>query len=217
MKKLFLALVALMAALTAQAQLLNFEGMPPYRLGVFGGLNVPSFSAGSYDYTLGVHGGLDFMISGGAFDEDLSDLYTRIDLKYSMKGADGPNTVPNSAGTYDKVHFTTHYLEIPVHVGYAWRLADQFSLLAETGPYFAYGMGGTARPDGDAIDFKEQAFFKNYDAKHFDFGWGVRAGILFSQVIELYAGYDWGFKNITPLFRQNTNFSAGLVLYFDYK
>lgn len=217
MKKFFIALVAFMAAVSAQAQLLNFDGMPLYRLGIFGGLNIPSFSNGSYDYTKGVQAGLDFMLSGDIISEDLSDAYLRTDLMYSMKGALGPDTKLNADGLFTKMHYTTHYLEIPVHVGYAWALNDNLSLLGETGPYVAWGMGGTARPDGETINFKDQPFFKGYDAKHFDFGWGVRAGLLVNQVLEVYVSHEWGFKNVAPEFRQNTNFSAGVVLYFDYK
>ena len=65
MKKFFVALVALFASAMVQranAQLLDFDGMPPYKLGITAGLNIPTFSGAGYDYTVGLNAGVDLML-----------------------------------------------------------------------------------------------------------------------------------------------------------
>ena len=223
MKRLFLALIALAASALmseSKAQLLDFDGMPPYKLGLTAGLNMPTFSGGQYDYTLGVNGGVDLML-------DASDLcpstFARVQLKYSMKGAKGPDAIPQIVGdangevyeVFPKTHYTTHYIELPIHYGYAWSIDSDWTFLAETGPYFAFGLGGTSRPDNESI-FESHSFFNHYNASHFDFGWGLQASVLFDQQWQFHIGYDWGFKNMTDVFLQNNGLNIGLTLYFEY-
>ena len=71
MKKFFVALVAVLASALVQradAQLLDFDGMPPYKLGLTVGLNAPTFSGAGYDYAIGLNAGVDLML-------DASDLF----------------------------------------------------------------------------------------------------------------------------------------------
>lgn len=213
MKKLFLSLAALALTSAAQAQLLDFDGMPPYKLGVTAGINVPSFSATGYEYTIGLNAGADLLIDASSlFDY----TYLRGQLKYSMKGATGPEVLYPVGGDNEvyKMYYTTHYIEIPVHMGYSWIIDDDWTLLADTGPYLAIGLGGKAREKGTFLP-ESHSFFKYYDASHIDFGWGIQAGLMFSQVLMLNVAYDWGFKNITPQFLQNTNLSIGLTVFIE--
>lgn len=205
-------LAAFGMTMAANAQMLDFEGMPPYKLGITAGVNVSSFSAAGYEHAVGVQAGADLMI-------DASDLipatYLRGQLKYTMKGAKGPEIVyiGEEHSSYN-VYFTTHHIELPIHYGYSWRLADDWSLLAETGPFFSVGLGGTGREEG--LPYPEShSFYKFYDACRFDFGWGIQAGLLFNQELMLNVSYDWGFKNITPAFLQNTNFAVGLTYFIE--
>lgn len=221
MKKIFFALVVLLSSVMTQkadAQLLDFEGMPPYKLGLSASVLTPTFSGASYDYTLGMKAGIDLMIDGSdLFD----DTFARIELLYAMKGAKGPDPITyNHPETgyplsFLKTHFTTHYIEIPIHYGYAWALDRDWTLMAETGPYLAVGLGGTSRHDGDSY-FDSDSFFNHFDASRFDFGWGVQASVLFNQQWQLHVGYDWGFKNMTDVFLQNNDLNVGLTLYFEY-
>lgn len=223
MKKIFLALVALLSSAMIQqadAQILDFDGMPPYKLGLTAGFNVPTFSGADYDYTVGVNGGIDLMVDGS----DLFDnTFARVELLYSMKGATGPDGKPqvhiNEDGSkteiFPKMHYTTHYIVVPVHYGYAWAIDRDWTVMAETGPYFAVGLGGTARPDEEAI-WESNSFFNHYNASRLDFGWGVQVSALFDQQWQLHVGYDWGFKNMTDKFLQNNGLNVGLTLYFEY-
>lgn len=211
MKKYILSLAALCLTSAASAQILDFEGMPPYKLGVTAGINVPSFSAGSYDYTVGLQAGIDLMVDAS----DLLELsHLRAQLKYSMKGATGPDPKYSNTAVDTKVYYTTHYLELPIHYGYSWTLTDEWTVLAETGPYFAIGLAGIGREHGDLLH-ESHSFYKHYDASRFDFGWGIQGGLLFTQTLMLNISYDWGFKNISPSFLQNTNFAVGLTYFIE--
>jgi len=215
MRKLFIALVAVLSSAMVQkanAQMLDFEGMPPYKLGVTAGFTVPTFSGTGYDYTIGLNAGVDLMV-------DASDIFDntfgRAVVRYAMKGATGPDPDNYNVGGHPKTYFTTHYIEIPIHYGYAWYLDTDWTIMAETGPYVAVGLGGTARPSGESV-FDSHSFFKSHDASRWDIGWGAQASLLFDQQWQLHVAYDWGFKNMNDYFLQNNGFSVGLTFYFEY-
>lgn len=200
----------------ADAQMLDFDGMPPYKLGVTAGMVVPTFSGAGYDYTLGLNAGVDLMM-------DASDIFDntfgRVVVRYAMKGATGPDhyhpDFMNNQKYYPKTYFTTHYIEIPVHYGYAWYLDTDWTIMAETGPYLAVGLGGTARPEGETI-LGSHSFFGKHDASRWDVGWGLQASLLFDQQWQLHVAYDWGFKNMNDYFLQNNGLNVGLTFYFEY-
>ena len=205
MKKTILALATMLCAATASAQILDFEGMPPYKLGITAALNVPYFSRSGYDCTIGLQAGADLMV-------DASDLikntYGRTQVLYTMKGS----TLSTSYGDY---YYTTHYIEIPIHYGYAWMIDADWTITAETGPYLAVGLGGTERPESK-IGRSSRTFFNGCNASRFDYGWGLQAGLLFEQQLMLNVGYELGFKNMNSTFLQNRNFYIGLTYFIDY-
>lgn len=215
MKKFLTICTVLLATLvsTAKAQIINVEGMPPYKLGITFGLNVPTLSGDDLEYTSGLHAGLNLMLDASDL---ITNTYGRVELLYSMKGA----------GTKgDNVRITTHYLEIPVHYGYAWAVNDKVTLMVETGPYFAWGLGGKMRltETGNLADldpslagWKIEAYHKFFDdAKRFDFGWGLHIGAMFWDKFQVTAGYDWGFINTTNDLLQNRNIAIGLTYFIE--
>ena len=224
MRRFFLAAAALFVAVTAHAQLLDFEGMPPYKLGITAGANMSSFSAPRQEYAYGVQAGADLIVSASSI---IPSTYGRVQLKYSMKGSKGPeewvDRVYLEDGQYkDRYQYTNyrvHYLEIPIHYGYGWRMDDDWTFTGETGPYLAIGLAGTAsehKPtDTYAYAVTNRSFFKYYDASRFDFGWGVQLGVLYGQSYMLNVSYDWGFKNLTPGLLQNNNLSVGLTYFIE--
>lgn len=212
MKKIIAAILAVLVSSFVQkadAQLLDIEGMPPYKLGITAGVNVPSFSGGAFDYTLGWRAGLDLMVDGSDL---LDNTFARVNLLYTMKGATGPDYYLAQG---ERTHYTSHYVEIPVHYGLAWAIDREWTLMAETGPYLAFGMGGTARPDNESL-FNSHSFFNDHNASRFDFGWGIQTSVLFEQQWQLNLGYEWGFKNMNKYFLQNTGLTLGVTLYFEY-
>lgn len=214
MKKFFLALGSLVLAHAANAQILDFDFMPPYKLGVTAGLNAPSFSAEHFGRNFGWHAGADLMIDGSDL---LDDTYFRTQLKYTAKGATGKNQgykVTKDEYKACDVYYTIHYIELPVHYGYSWRLDSDWSVLAETGPYVAFGLGGLERLEGTSLS-DSSPFFKDNHASRFDYGWGLQAGLLFDQTILLNLSYDHGFNNLTSRFLQNRNISLGVTYFIE--
>lgn len=200
------------AATTVRAQMLDFDGMPPYKLGITAGFNFPSFTASDCDITWGTQAGIDLLIDAGDL---LDDTYFRAQLKYSMKGARQMRTRLLNDLTFEDyhVHYTTHYIELPIHYGYSYAIDSDWSILADTGPYFAIGLGGTSREHGTWAN--TNSFFKYNDASRFDYGWGLQAGLMFQQTLMLNVSYDWGFKNVSPAFLQNTNLGIGLTYFIE--
>lgn len=228
MKKLFAIIAALTVtafSFNAKAQLSGIEGMPPYKLGITVGMNMPwmsgSSSAGSYieamdiknfpteNYTItqGIQVGANLMVDASPL---IPNTFARLEAKYSMKGADWEDKSANITE-----HITLHYLEIPIHYGYAWYINDNITLMAETGPYFAMGLYGRDR----MIDAKGEHFLKVFggliNANRFDCGWGIQASAMFAKNYQVHVAYDYGFVNITKSFLQNRNLSVGLTWFFE--
>ena len=232
MKKFFAIIATLVVttfAFNAKAQLSGIEGMPPYKLGITVGYNSSWFSgsssAGAYieptaeyfdiknfpvkDYTItsGIQVGANLMVDASPL---IPNTFARVETKYSMKGADWED---KSASITE--HITLHYIEVPIHYGYAWFINENLTLMAETGPYFAMGFYGRDR----MIDPKGEHFLKTFggliDGNRLDIGWGVQASAMISKNYQVHLAYDYGFINIANTFLQNRNLSVGFTWFFE--
>lgn len=221
MKKLLTVYAVILTAFltSAKAQIINVEGMPPYKLGITVGLNVPTMSGSmpidndnlDLKCTTGVHAGLNLMLDASNV---IQNTYARFELRYSMKGAKTKENI---------VSITTHYLELPIHYGYAWAVHEKITLMAETGPYFALGLGGRLKLKNVKITDEDiergwnvevyRKFFE--DSKRFDFGWGLHIGAMFCDKFQVTAGYDWGFMNTTNDYLQNRNLAIGFTYFLE--
>lgn len=233
MRKLFAMIAALVVtsfAFSAKAQLSDIEGMPPYKLGITVGLNNTWFSGSSnagsiidpnigliggvkkfdnYTYTIkqGIQAGLNLMVDASPI---IPNTYARAEVKYSLKGAEWED---DEAKITEKV--TAHYLEVPIHYGYAWYINDDITLMAETGPYFAFGMTGETRMKSPEEDKAPKTFGLIVNGNRFDFGWGVQAGVMIAKNYQVHLAYDYGFINVNSKFLQNRNLSVGFTWFFE--
>lgn len=220
MKKFFAILSALVLstfAYSAKAQLIDIEGMPPYKLGVTVGLNIPDFSGSfldsedklmKYTPTVGFQIGANLMVDASPW---IDNTFGRVELKYTQKGADWKDML----GTIKESH-TLHYLEIPIHYGYAWYINDMVTLMAEAGPYFSLGLGGTNHMEiagKGSFNFGE---FSDYDCNRFDFGLGLQASAMLAKYYQVHLSYDFGFINVSRDYLQNRNFSIGFTWFFEH-
>ncbi len=210
MKKiLFSALLALglmSAVSTASAQSDLLDALPPYKIGVVAGLNVSHFAESPYnDGKLGFHIGVNALFDAS---ELLNNTYFRTQLLLNRKGAK----------VNDDVKFRTVYLELPVRYGYAYAINGDWTVMAETGPYLALGLGGRVRWEEGSNDVSCKFFTNEYlgddDPNNFDFGWGLHFGALFQQHHELSAGWDWGFVKLNDVYGSNRNFMISYGYYF---
>lgn len=126
--------------------------------GLKAGLNVSS--VGSTDEkefdnlksNVGFHGGitLDFAIT--------PQWYVLTGLEYTTKGV----TIEMGSGYHDW-DITAAYVQIPVSAGYKFRINDDFAVLVNMGPYFAYGVNGKAKAGSHEDDTFSDDWMKNFD------------------------------------------------------
>ncbi len=235
MRKFFAIIATLVVssfAFSAKAQLSDIEGMPPYKLGITVGLNNSTLSgtfeaskvegvSGSMleqqvktyvsDYTIqtGFQVGLNLMVDASPL---IPNTFARLETKYSMKGAYSKND-----GISGSSKVVSHYLEIPVHYGYAWYINDYVTVMAETGPYFAVGFSGKQTIKSDILEKYNHTWgiFDFRNGNRFDMGWGVQASAMFAKNYQVSVAYDYGFINVTNDFLQNRNLSIGFTWFFE--
>ena len=224
MKKLFAIIAALTVtafSFNAKAQLSGIEGMPPYKLGITVGMNMSNLSGSfpidsnaekiirkDYEMTGGFQIGANLMVDASPL---LPNTFARVETKYSMKGAKWQaNSITEE--------ITLHYIEIPIHYGYAWYINDNVSLMAETGPYLAVGFSGVSKQHNSEYHMKDVGVFDSglgYHGNRFDLGWGVQGSAMVAKNFQIHVAYDFGFINVTNNYLQNRNLSVGLTWFFE--
>lgn len=99
------------------------------------------------------------------------------------------------------------YLQVPIHIGYRFNIANATSLFVQAGPTIGVGLFGSDIKDSD-----EQ--FNYFDvAKRFDLGVGGRIGVEFSKVL-VSAGADYGVLKVFDGGAHNINFNLGITYMF---
>ncbi len=193
-------------ALTASAQEKGF------RFGVTAGMNLSNVTDLKADSKLGFNAGIR-----GEYNFS-KNFYGNIGLLWSMQGC---SYATQMQGIELTAKCNPSYLKLPIHVGGRYFVGDNISLFAETGPYVAVGILGKVKASANAgiIDIEQSSdYFDNGEddpgMKRFDAGWGVRAGIEFSQ-FQIHLGYDHGFVNISDdTSSKNWNFNVGVSYMF---
>ena len=189
MKKFFLTLAVACFALTASAQ-----EKGDVRFGVTAGMNVSNITDSKMDSRIGFH-------VGAKAEYNITDnLYGNAALLFSQKGS-----------KKDKLTMNPGYLELPIHIGYRFKVGDKVSILGETGPYFAYGICGKVKQGDD-----DMKFFKQNKVNKFDFGWGVKAGVEYAK-FQISLGYEYGITKMYDVEKNknhNSNFMVSVAYMF---
>jgi len=234
MKKIFASFAALFLAATvttASAQAIFNGSNEHYRFGLQLGMNVSSFGHDQYGWLAGWNFGGTALYNSEDF---VPDSYVRASLLYSRKGGFADQdvfTYNNSVVTANDAVYHLHYIEVPVHFGYAYEFKDDLCLMAETGPYFAYRQGGSFRsedvtatggsfsPEDHRISGRMHEYYE--DLRRFDVGWGIQVGAIYMEKYQLSLSYDWGLCDAVPDSKtykgtgKNLNFGINLAVYFD--
>ena len=186
----------------------------------FGGFTVSNLKGETLNPKVGVTFGLkmDYMLPNAY------GTYFNVGLDWTQKGARWTGPIKFSDGKTEDIteKFQSHYIELPIHVGYRYNFSQKFGIYAEVGPYFAFGVTGKykwkpesdLRPDESEMVFGKnvQRFFptaypsgfkhKENAIQRFDCGFGFRVGAEFKNMYSLNVGYDWGFTDMyTDKFR----------------
>lgn len=197
MKKFLMTLAVACFALTASAQ-----EKGDFRFGVTAGMNVSNITDMEMDSRIGFH-------VGAKAEYNITDnLYGNAALLFSQKGnkneEDGKKLTQNPG-----------YLELPIHIGYRFKMGDKVSIFGEIGPYFAYGICGKSKVEFLGLE-EDVKFFDDDDVNKFDFGWGVKAGVEYAK-FQISLGYEHGITEVfdyTGLDSHNSNFMVSVAYMF---
>lgn len=194
MKKLLT--IALAALFAGNAMALNNVPESGFSWVGFAGMTVSNLKGMALDPKVGVNFGvkLDYMLPSAY------GTYLTAGIDWIHKGARDTyfNPLLNADETF-KVQ--SHYLEIPIRVGYRYNFNEKWGIFGEVGPYFAIGVTGKGRlkyddyPDESYMWFGKHNDFHGMDMKaiqRFDCGVGFRIGAEFKNMYSLAIGYDWG-------------------------
>lgn len=177
--------------------------------GVKAGMNVSTLSGdvNGADAKVGFNVGvtLDY-----AFTEN---LYLLTGLDFTQKGAKFKGAIDEIEYTGDaKLTLNPMYLQIPIHVGYKFEIAENTKLVIQAGPYLAYGVAGKAKAEASGVGSEKVGVFRSGLMKNFDFGLGLGTGVEFGK-IGVKLGYDFGVINVWDadgVSVRNGNFHVGV-------
>ena len=175
MKKIILAVVALMATCTLSAQDLRF--------GLTGGLNFANLhfsQTNSSDGYLGINLGIKAEYDLSSVIEE--GFYADARLLYTLKG-----------GRWASLHQNLSYLELPLNFGYSYSLTNDVKIFGGLGPYLAYGIAGQNVSKKDGIKVKTPAFGDIY--KRFDIGLNYNVGVELYDEWQIFIGFEHGLRN----------------------
>ena len=198
MKKFLMTLAVACFALTASAQ-----EKGDFRFGVTAGMNVSNITDMKMDSRIGFH-------VGAKAEYNITDnLYGNAALLFSQKGNQ------KEEGAYKETE-NPGYIELPIHIGYRFKMGDKVSIFGETGPYFAYGICGKDKLEGTGVADYDVKFFDYDNANKFDFGWGVKAGVEYAK-FQISLGYEYGITkvfDIDDVKPHNSNFMVSVAYMF---
>lgn len=211
MKKKFLLTIAISAIVFATSQAQEF------RYGLSGGYNLNSMIAN--ESKSGFHAGLK---GEYVFRDAQKGLYTDFGLMISSYGWKSTPAYDNGTGKVSEWDTTPYYLNIPIHLGYKFKVNDNLSIFVNAGPYFNIGMFGkmncTTTHLGSKIETQVSSnnIFKDGLSPRFDWGIGFRAGVEIARHTQIAIGYDWGMKNsyMNNPETKNRTFVVSLTYYF---
>jgi len=183
--KTLLIAIALLIGVTANAQ------DKPLTFGVKAGMNLSNFSGDVDDTSVKI--GFNFGITA---DYALTpELYILTGLEFTMKGS-------KADGTLEGVKVTEKanpmFLQLPVHLGYKFAVANDTRIVLHAGPYIAYGIGGKLKYEAKQSGVTgsvDTDFFGDDRFKRFDFGLGLGAGVEFGK-IGVGLGCDFGLVSL---------------------
>jgi opacity protein-like surface antigen len=183
MKKLFFAVVFMMTALASNAQI---------QWDVRVGTNVSGIENSEAKMKLGLKAGV-------GIDYAFSDAFSvRPMLFYSSKGV---TEGKSNLGFFPDKTMSLGYIELPVLASYHFRLTDNFSLVANAGPYAAY-----------LVSKKNTA-----DVKYNTFDAGVNAGLdfVFRRVV-LGVEAEYGLSSLSSNVAKLHNINYSLMLGYKF-
>ncbi len=156
------------------------------QFGVRAGMNINSLSEGDLDSRIGYH-------VGAVMDWNVAkNLYVQPGLFFTTRGAKSEFKFEDEGiQVSEETKYNLNYLQIPISVSYRFPVSEQFKIDVNAGPYFAMGIGGKYKFEGE----EEDVFGDEGDCKRFDTGLRIGAGVHI-QKVSIGLIYDLGLANI---------------------
>lgn len=179
MKRIILALVAVVMALNVSAQDL--------RWGAVGAVNFSWMRAKAAGVAISSDSYIGFQ-AGAKAEMDLADYLT------DGFFADGALVYNLKGGSYSGSHTNLGYLQIPLNLGYRTPLSNDVSFIAGLGPYFGLGvLGKDVVKEGDT-KVKTDVFGESM--QRFDFGLNYKLGVEMWNQWQFYLGFEHSLLNL---------------------
>ena len=179
MKRIIIALLAVVAAINVSAQDL--------RWGVAGGLNFAWERAKAAGVKVSSDSYIGFQVGAKAemdFSSYLIDgFYLEGSLLYNLKG-----------GSYSGSHSNLGYLQLPINLGYRLTFSGDVSLIGSLGPYFALGVLGKDVEKVSGAKVKTDVFGTRL--QRFDFGLNYKLGVEVWDQWQFYLGLEHSLLNL---------------------
>lgn len=197
MKRIIIALLAVVAAVNVSAQELHW--------GVVGGLNFAWERAKATGVTVSSDSYIGFQAGAKAemdFADYLTDgFYIEGSLLYNLKG-----------GSYAGSHSNLGYLQLPINLGYRYPVSNSVSLLGSLGPYFALGVLGKDVSKVDGAKVKTDVFGERY--QRFDFGLNYKLGVEMWDQWQFYLGLEHSLLNLSKTHNSGESGKYRLVNFY---
>lgn len=176
MKRIALALIAMIFAVSASAQDLRWG---PTAAINFSSINGKNFNESDcyLGFNLGAKVEMDFA------DVLTDGFYLEGKFMYTLKG-----------GRWKNYHENLGYLELPVNLGYRYPVSQSVSLMGSLGPYFALGVLGKSVNKAEGQKIKTDIFGKSY--KRFDFGLNYNLGVELWNQWQFFIGIEHSLTNM---------------------
>lgn len=121
-----------------------------------------------------------------------------------------------------KMNITSNanYIELPVLVNYYIPLAGAHYLSLSAGPYFAYGIGGKVKTNGDTDRqgverlYHEHSTFSQSGMHRFDVGAQVSANYELNRQFSVGISADWGLTKVSSAGGKNVSYILSLAYKF---
>lgn len=179
MKRIILALVAIVMALNVSAQDL--------RWGAVGAVNFSWMRTKAAGVAISSDSYIGFQ-AGAKAEMDLADYLT------DGFFADGALVYNLKGGSYSGSHTNLGYLQIPLNLGYRTPLSNDVSFIAGLGPYFGLGVLGKDVVKEGGTKLKTDVFGESM--QRFDFGLNYKLGVEMWNQWQFYLGFEHSLLNL---------------------
>lgn len=216
MKRNFIATSIIAAALTlagafsanAQSFLDNLSGEATI------GVNISNYHNGDDSNPKGA--GFRVGVIGQYSIPQVSGLYANAGLLLSLEGSQYKNeTTILGVTTKTKATNSPWFLNIPIHAGYQLGITDDIAAFVEAGPFVGIGLFGNSVVKTTVSDKENNVsnpvFGDEYSMNRFQFGLGIKLGVLAFQNYKVSFGWDWNFVDVLPKVDNAQSHNCGYI------